>query len=161
MNEPLRAHEYEPPPEQPWDEPMFPQHVFQTQEALVAGYWEEVESTLAEKAEWVYQTNVNNGWFEAERSFGDDIALLHSEVSEMLEAFRDHGVEPVLNEDKALTHEDGSVLPKPEGVGSEAADVLVRLLDTCKRYDIDLEAEFNQKMRFNEARGWRHGGKRL
>lgn len=88
------------------------------------------------------------------RTFGDDVALLHSEVSEALEAYRDHGTE-----DATAPRETG--LPKPEGVGSELADVLVRLLDTCQRYDVDLFAEWRRKVTFNWTRPARHGGRRL
>ena len=111
----------------------------------------------------VYETNVNNGWFDADRSFGEDIALLHSEVSEMLEAFREHGTEDATLPSEGYTIPGGEPLPpsKPEGVGSEAADVLVRLLDTCKRYDIDLFAEWRRKLDYNKTQGHRHGGKRL
>lgn len=111
---------------------------------------------LARMGDEVYAVNVANGWFEADRSFGDDIALLHSEVSEMLEAFREHGIED------ATPPRSPDVAPaKPEGIGSEAADVLVRLLDTCKRYDIDLFAEWRRKLDYNKTRGHKHGGKNL
>lgn len=94
------------------------------------------ESTTADHLVYlqkvIYDINVANGWFEDERTFHDDIALLHSEVSEMLEAYRDHGIEDVTGE-----WADGKQ-PKPEGFGSEAADVVVRALDTAQRRDIEI-----------------------
>lgn len=107
-------------------------------------------SLLTRMAEEVSACNVTNGWYEEDRTFGDDIALLHSEVSEMLEAFRDGQMVTTLDEKG-----------KPIGMPCEAADVLVRLLDTCKRYEIDLWHEFRQKLDFNWTRGHKHGGKNL
>lgn len=112
----------------------------------------------------VTETNQANGWYEDERTVGEDIALLHSEVSEMLEAYREWGTEDVT--DPRTAYLDGTpypsdYLPKPEGFGSECADVLIRLLDTCERRGIDLEAEFNRKVAYNRTRGYKHGGKRL
>lgn len=111
---------------------------------------------LATAQRTVTDINKANGWFESDRTFGDDIALLHSEVSEALEAYRTDGVA-----DATLNNHNDSRLPKPEGVGSEFADVLVRLLDSCERWGIDLEYEFNRKLQYNATRGHRHGGKRL
>src|SRR5690606_38310134 len=51
--------------------------------------------------------------------------------------------------------------PKPEGVGSEAADVLIRLVDTCRRYGVNLGEEFQRKLHYNSLRPHRHGGKNL
>lgn len=100
----------------------------------------------------VYEVNRANGWFDEDRTFGDDVALLHTEVSEMFDAYRDHGYTDA-------TADPNDPLSKPEGVGSEAADIFIRLLDTCERRHIDLAFEFERKLAFNKTRGYKHGGK--
>lgn len=88
----------------------------------------------------VAAVNEANGWYDDQRTFGDDCALLHSEVSEALEAYRKHD---------------------DQHIGSELADILIRLLDTCHRRDIDLYGEYVAKMAINRGRPYRHGNKRL
>lgn len=108
--------------------------------------------------ERVYRVNHDNGWFDDDRTVGDDIALLHTEASEMFEAYREGGLE---DQTRHVIHEvDGAqALVKPEGFGSEAADLFIRLLDTCKRRGVDLPYEFERKLAFNATRGHKHGGK--
>lgn len=103
----------------------------------------------------VKQVNEDNGWFDSSRTFGDDMALLHSEVSEAFEEFRIDGS----CRDRTLSTSYPHTIPKPEGVGSELADILIRLLDTAERYGIDLTYEFGRKIHYNKTRGYRHGGK--
>lgn len=91
--------------------------------------------------EWqaeVREVNELNGWFDKDRPFSADIALLHSEVSEAYEGFR--------NDD-------------PENVDEELADVFIRLMDTVERRGTDLAEEVRKKLRKNRERGYRHGGK--
>ena len=138
-----------------------------------AGFRQGEAQTLEEMQQEVLQVNIANGWFETDRTFGDDVALLHSEVSEMLEAYRDHGLEDATVTERVFrgigkdfaddskTRTEPIENPKPEGVGSEAADVLVRLLDTCERRGINLRKEFERKIAFNRTRGYRHGGRSL
>lgn len=129
-------------------------------------------TTLAEMQEQVHAWCERKGWRgdgAPFRTFGDDIALLHSEASEALEAYREWGTaEMIKMPDGVITPVDD--LPedfvnlhilKPEGVASELADILIRLLDTCATYDIDLEQQYHLKMEYNETRQHRHGGKRL
>lgn len=78
------------------------------------------QRTLADMQAEVRTTNEANGWFDQDRPFSADIALLHSEVSELHEAF--------VNNDE-------------ENVAEEFADIFIRLLDTAERTGIDLSGE--------------------
>jgi NTP pyrophosphatase (non-canonical NTP hydrolase) len=115
--------------------------------------------SLAEMREQVYKWTVAKGWADDGRTFGDEVALMHSEASEALEAYRQWGFQDTTIGGVSIAGE--VQLPKPEGVGSELADLLIRLLDTCARHDIDLEYEFNRKMEYNGSRPFRHGGRLL
>ena len=98
-----------------------------------------------------------HGFADNPGSFGDRMALLHSEVSEAFEAWRKHGLT-----DLTAEHDSNGIRPgKPEGVGSEFADIAIRLLTECARYGIDLRAEVERKMAYNERRPFLHGGKSL
>ena len=98
----------------------------------------------------VRANNSAKGWRQTALSFGDHIALLHSEVSEALEAYRIHKMAP-------YTSPDG----KPNDVYSEIADLFIRVLDFCDLYGIDLQREYERKMAYNRTRDFRHGGKAL
>jgi len=49
---------------------------------------------------------------------------------------------------------------KPEGVPSELADIVIRVFHAAGEWGIDLEHEILTKMRYNETRSHKHGGKR-
>lgn len=50
---------------------------------------------------------------------------------------------------------------KPEGLGSELADVQIRLGDTVHRRNVKLGAEVRRKAQYNADRAQRHGGKKF
>lgn len=118
---------------------------------------------LKDMAAEVREVSEANGWFDDDRRPAEGLALIHSEVSEWLEALRRWGTAdatPVLVGHAAELPE-GVIPPKTEGAGSEAADVLIRLRDECDRQEIDLGAEFVRKLAHNRTRGYRHGGRAL
>lgn len=49
---------------------------------------------------------------------------------------------------------------KPEGIPSELADILIRVLDVAAYHQMDIARAVADKMAYNETRPMRHGGKR-
>jgi len=105
---------------------------------------------LNDLAQEIHDTALDHGWWVEDewREFGTMLALIHSEVSEALEADREHG--------KVAWHKPGE---KPEGVPSELADVIIRVLDLTAAYGIDIESAVLEKMAYNDTRAHKHGGK--
>ena len=98
----------------------------------------------------IHQTAKQKGWWTLPRSFGDITALIHSEVSEAFEIYRD-GIEV-----DYIWHTDNG---KPEGIPIELADIIIRILDFAEQHHIDIEAAITDKMQYNTTRNYRHGGK--
>ena len=100
---------------------------------------------LDEWAREIHEIAVEHGWWEEERSFGEIVALCHSELSEALEADR--------RGEELVEERDG----KPEGVAVEMADCLIRILDWFGRVGIDPETVVAEKVAYNRGRPYRHG----
>ena len=92
-----------------------------------------------------YDTSYQAGWYNdpetgksIRRNFGERIALIHSELSEALEAHRKD-----LMDDK---------LPHRKGVEVELADALLRIFDLAGAEGLDLAGAMIEKNEFNRKR---------
>lgn len=142
--------------------------------------WSDMKN-LKELQSQAHQIAVEKGWWENDRNMGEQIALMHSELSEALEEWRRNPdptvvwygypeslarecshIETVSQEPtQTCNHRDAAstIRGKPEGFGVELADCVIRILDTCETYGLDLEALIVEKMNYNRTRPYRHGGK--
>lgn len=120
-----------------------------------------VLSSIDELIQEAHGTAKLKGWWDEnqQRTFGDQIALMHSELSEVLEAYRDGCSLSYAGCEHGYEHCDKGC--KPEGIAAEFADALIRIFDTCGRYGIPLAEALQAKIAYNKTRPYLHGGKKL
>ena len=97
----------------------------------------------------VHELAKKKGWYDEERKEPELLALIHSEVSEALEEYRNGG--PVI-----YTNDRG----KPCGIAVELADIVIRVMDMAEFLGINLGKYIKLKHEFNKTRPYRHGGKK-
>jgi NTP pyrophosphatase (non-canonical NTP hydrolase) len=134
-----------------------------------------LDGALGKELRWLqrqaHETAQRKGWYakvrpgNLTRDVCTWIALMHSELSEALEEVRKFGDEPEGLDARAdfldrfrevrFREKDG----KPEGLPTEFADIVIRVMDTCEYLGIDLFEVVRRKMAFNESRPYKHGGK--
>lgn len=119
-----------------------------------------------------------HGWWDKPISLPEAVALMHSELSEALQAYRNG--DPVMwfecmesgDEHRPCDPEDEFDClnyktrydckyrsAKPEGVAVEFADCIIRILDYMAYLRVDVEDILTAKHEYNKTREYRHGGK--
>jgi NTP pyrophosphatase (non-canonical NTP hydrolase) len=91
----------------------------------------------------VHEYAKDKGWWDRPRPIPELLCLLHSEVSEALEAYRND------------IPNDAS-----HGLAEELADLVIRVWDMSEALGLDIAKAVNEKHQKNLLRPYRHGGKK-
>jgi NTP pyrophosphatase (non-canonical NTP hydrolase) len=117
--------------------------------------------TLNEIANAVYDLAWQKGWHsdeEKEDAFIERACNnLHDEVSELHESWRNNQLR--LPCDKAEKMKELGLKPLT-CIEEEFADIVIRVLDDCKKLSIDIQNAIEVKHLYNKSRSYRHGNKR-
>lgn len=123
--------------------------------------------TINELAKQIRFHNGVQGFVVDEKTLHQKLLLAVSEICEAQEELRDgHAIEKIYH---AGTDKDN--LPfsakgnlnsfpfgvKPEGFSVEIADAIIRLLDICAAFEIDIEEVMLLKLNYNKTRPPKHG----
>lgn len=122
---------------------------------------------INELTKQIHENAKSKGFYESEKNIGEMLCLIHSEVSEALEADRkSHKADLTLFEEEKSTYEihgeeDAFKLSFEHHVKNsfedELADVMIRVMDLAGYKKIDLEKHIALKMKYNSMRSHKHG----
>jgi len=102
--------------------------------------------TIGKLQEEVHRIAIEHGWWDKERSIGEALMLIVTELSEAMEAYR-------------IGNPESDKIPGFSRLEEELADVIIRVLDLAGGIGLDIEGAISAKMGYNETRPYRHGGK--
>lgn len=140
--------------------------------------------TISELQKKVHATALEKGWWPLidtvdkrkmidfdKVNIPEKLMLMTTELGEAMEHYRNGvGMKEVvyqeLETDTFLTLAELDKYPqytlsnKPDGFAVELADVMIRILDYCAAFNIDIEHIIEVKANYNKTRPYRHGDKK-
>lgn len=120
---------------------------------------------LNELSKQVHENAKSKGFFDSEKNIGEMLCLIHSEVSEALEADRknhyadldefEKDIKETVDEEQYFCGYFATSIKN--SFEDELADVIIRVLDLCAFKGIDIEKHIELKIRYNSMREHKHG----
>jgi len=121
---------------------------------------------INELGKQIHENAVSKGFYEDKKNIGEMLCLIHSEVSEALEADRKNihtktkaNIFVVNGWTSDSYFKDSFIKNVKDSFEDELADIMIRVMDLATFKGINLEEHIKAKMRYNSMREHKHGKK--
>ena len=110
---------------------------------------------LNQMSRLIHSNNVEKGFWNYPRNKGETLMLIVTELAEAMEAHR--------NGNLAMPSMEGEIEKQAfedfykDTFEDEIADALIRILDMCGGFNIDIEFHVREKVKYNKGREILHG----
>jgi len=94
----------------------------------------------------ITQNAIDKGFWEGNINPGEKIVLMHSELSEAVEALREN-------------NPGSEKIPGYNKLEEEFADCIIKIMDYGYMNDLDIAGAIIAKMKYNKSRPYKHGKK--
>ena len=88
----------------------------------------------------VHKLAIEKGWYNFDRPIPELLCLIHAEISEALEGYRNN----IQKGEKGW-------------LGEELADAVIRIMDFSQGKDLDVDGAVLEKLNYNKTRPYLHG----